>query len=116
MPKRAQKVVTGTSVAYGYSAFVTLWPQLAARWGLPMQLYYETAVVIVALVLSGRWLEARARRRATAAIRAMAELQPRTARVVRAGIDEIAVVTQIPRQHRQYVVCVWKSSLCSCKN
>ena len=28
-------VAVGTSVAYGYSAFVTLWPRLAARWGFP---------------------------------------------------------------------------------
>src|SRR5690606_34401710 len=41
-------VAVGTSFAYGYSAFVTLWPQLAARWGFPYHLYYETAVIIIA--------------------------------------------------------------------
>src|SRR6185312_3458500 len=53
-------VAVGTSVAYGYSAFVTLWPTLAQRWGFPAYLYYETAAIIVALILMGRWLEARA--------------------------------------------------------
>jgi Cu+-exporting ATPase len=80
-------VATGTSIAFGYSAFVTLWPQTAARWGLPLQLYYETAVVIVALVLTGRWLEARARRRTGAAIEALTALQPATALLAGAGGD-----------------------------
>jgi Cu+-exporting ATPase len=78
-------VAVGTSVAYGYSAFVTLWPTLAARWGFPFQLYYETAVIIIALVLLGRWLEARARRQTGLAIRALMGLQARTARVIRDG-------------------------------
>ena len=34
-------VAVGTSAAYGYSAFVTLWPALAARWGFDYHLYYE---------------------------------------------------------------------------
>jgi P-type Cu+ transporter len=80
-------VAMGTSVAYGYSAFVTLWPQLAERWGFPSHLYYETAVIIIALVLLGRWMEARAMGQASAAIRALMGLQARTARVVRDGIE-----------------------------
>jgi Cu+-exporting ATPase len=80
-------IAVGTSVAYGYSAFVTLWPGLATRWGFPLQLYYETAVVIIALILLGRWLEARARKQTGVAIRALMGLQPRTARVIRNGID-----------------------------
>ncbi|HWP34983.1 MAG TPA: copper-translocating P-type ATPase, partial [Thermodesulfobacteriota bacterium] len=80
-------VAIGTSAAYGYSAFVTLWPSLADRWGFPRHLYYETAVIIIALVLMGRWLEARARKRTGAAIRALMELTPRTARVIRDGAE-----------------------------
>ena len=78
-------VAVGTSVAFGYSAFVTLWPSVAASIGLPMDTYFETAVIIVALVLTGRWLEARARRQTGAAVRALMQLQPTTARVVRDG-------------------------------
>src|SRR5947209_6331707 len=44
-------VAAGTSAAYGYSAFVTLWPSLAARWGFPNHLYFESAVLIIALIL-----------------------------------------------------------------
>ncbi len=88
-------VAVGTSVAYGYSAFVTLWPSLAARWGFPSHLYFETSVIIVALILMGRWLEARARGQTGAAIMALMGLQARTARVVRDGVDQDIPVTAV---------------------
>jgi Cu+-exporting ATPase len=81
-------VAAGTSVAYGYSAFVTLWPSLAARWGLPYHLYYETAVIIIALVLLGRWMEARAMKQTRAAITALMGLRARTARVIRHQVEQ----------------------------
>jgi Cu+-exporting ATPase len=80
-------IAVGTSVAYGYSAFVTLWPRLAQAWGFPQHLYFETAVIIVALILLGRWLEARAKKQTSAAIKALMGLQAKTARVVRNGIE-----------------------------
>jgi Cu+-exporting ATPase len=46
-------VALGTSIAFGYSALVTLWPSLVQRWGLPLHVYFETSLVIVALVLCG---------------------------------------------------------------
>jgi Cu+-exporting ATPase len=78
-------VAVGTSVAFAYSAFVTLWPSVAERWGFPYHLYYETAVIIVALILLGRWLEARAKKQTGQAIKALMGLQARTARVLRDG-------------------------------
>ncbi len=81
-------VAVGTSCAYAYSAFVTLWPTLAARWGFPYHLYYESAVIIIALILMGRWLEARAKKRTTAAIQALMGLQAKTARVIRDGAEQ----------------------------
>ena len=81
-------VAVGTSVAYGYSAFVTLWPTLAERWGFPFHLYYETAVIIIALILMGRWLEARAKKQTSAAIKALMGLQAKTARVIRDGVEQ----------------------------
>lgn len=80
-------VAVGTSVAYGYSAFVTLWPHLAQRWQLPYHLYYESAVIIIALILLGRWLEARARKQTGDAIKALMGLQAKTARVVRGSTE-----------------------------
>jgi Cu+-exporting ATPase len=81
-------VAVGTSMAYGYSAFVTLWPSLARRWGFPDHLYYESAVLIIAFILMGRWLEARAKGRTGAAITALMGLQARTARVFRDGLEQ----------------------------
>jgi Cu+-exporting ATPase len=76
-------VAMGTGVAYGYSSFVTLWPGLAERWGLPLHVYFETSLVIIALVLMGRWMEARAKKRTAQAITALVGLAPKTARVIR---------------------------------
>ena len=80
-------VALGTGVAYGYSTFVTLWPGLAESWGLPLHVYYETSLVIVALVLAGKWMEARAKKRTAAAVTALVGLAPKTARVVRDGVE-----------------------------
>ena len=88
-------VAVGTSAAYGYSAFVTLWPQLAARWGFPFHLYYEVAVIVIALILLGRWLEARAKKQTGAAIKALMGLQAKTARVIRNGIEQDIPVEQV---------------------
>src|SRR5579859_3861165 len=80
-------VVVGTTAAYGTSVAATFVPDLfAASWLDPMQnLYYETATAIVALILAGRFLEARARARTGDAIRALLALGAKTARVRRAG-------------------------------
>ncbi len=88
-------VAVGTSVAYGYSAFVTLWPSLAAGWGFPFHLYYETAVIIIALILLGRWLEARAKKQTSAAIRALMGLQAKTARVIRDGVERDVPIEEV---------------------
>ena len=56
--------------------------------GLPQHLYYETAVIIIALILMGRWLEARAKKQTGAAIKALMGLQAKTARVIRDGVEQ----------------------------
>ncbi len=81
-------IAVGTSVAYGYSAFVTLWPRIAMQWGFPQHLYFETAVIIIALILLGRWLEARAKKQTSSALKALMGLQARTARVIRNGVEQ----------------------------
>jgi Cu+-exporting ATPase len=55
--------------------------------GIPRDLYFETGVIVIALILLGRWLEARAKRQMGAAIKALMGLQARTARVVRNGVE-----------------------------
>jgi Cu+-exporting ATPase len=75
-------VSLGTSAAYGLS----LWLWWADDGGMP-HLYFESAAVVITLVLLGKWLEARAKRQTTDAIRALQALRPETARVRRDGID-----------------------------
>ncbi|WP_138732064.1 heavy metal translocating P-type ATPase [Modestobacter excelsi] len=88
-------VALGTGVAYGYSAFVTLWPAAAERWGLPLHVYFETSLVVLALVLAGRWLEAKAKKQTAAAITALVGLAPKTARVLRDGTEVDVPVDQV---------------------
>ena len=88
-------VALGTGVAYAYSAFVTLWTGPAERWGLPLHLYFETALIVVALVLMGRWLELKAKKRTAASIRALVALAPETARVLRAGAEVDVPVAEV---------------------
>ncbi len=80
-------VVVGTTAAYATSVVATFFPGAFIAAGLePHQhLYYETATAIVALILVGRFLEARARARTGDAIRALLALGAKTARVRRAG-------------------------------
>jgi len=82
-PEMNSLVALGTAAAWGYSAVVALLPGLVPEEG--RHLYFEAAAVIVALVLVGRWLEARSRGRASAAIRRLTDLRPPTARVERDG-------------------------------
>jgi Cu+-exporting ATPase len=88
-------VALGTGVAYGYSAFVTLWPGKAQAWGLPLHLYFETALVVIALVLMGRWLELKAKKRTAGSIRALVGLAPTTARVIRGDTEVDVPVDQV---------------------
>jgi Cu+-exporting ATPase len=76
-------VSLGTNAAYLFSVAVTVWPH--AFMALGAMTYYETAAVVITLVVLGRWLEARARGRTSEAIRRLVSLAPRTARVVREG-------------------------------
>lgn len=83
----ASLVVLGTTVAFGYSLLVTVAPGWVDRVGLAPHLYYDSATAIVSLILLGKLLEARAKLRTGSAIRALLELVPPTARLVRDGGD-----------------------------
>jgi Cu+-exporting ATPase len=86
-------VVLGTTAAWIYSTVVALWPSLVVSAGLEPMTYYDSAAVIIGLVLAGRWLEARAKSATAGAVRRLVALQPRTARVVRGGTElDIAIV------------------------
>jgi len=78
-------VALGTGTAYLYSLVATFFPQAFIAQGLEPVIYYEPAVVVITLILLGRYLESRARRQTSAAIRKLVGLQAKTARVVRGG-------------------------------
>ena len=84
-------VALGTGAAFAYSLVATIWPRFFSAKGDAQHhttaVYFEAAAVIIVLVLLGKYLEARATRRTTAAIRRLIALQPRTARVERDGAE-----------------------------
>ncbi len=81
-------IAGGASVAYFYSLFITIRAAVASA---PAEhVYFETAAFIIALISLGKWLEARARGRAGAAVQSLLEMAPQKARVERDG-EEIEV-------------------------
>ena len=81
-------IAVGTSAAYFYSAWVTILP----GWSASLDVYYDTSVMIITLVLLGRWMEARAKHNASSAIKKLMGLQPKTAHVEREGRElEVSV-------------------------
>src|SRR4030067_3312166 len=67
-------VALGTSAAWAYSVFVTMWPEFVHEAGLHPETYFDSAAIIIGLILLGRWLEARAKGRPTGAIRPLGGL------------------------------------------
>jgi Cu+-exporting ATPase len=83
-------VAVGTSVAYFYSVAVTFFEgafERAAGAGFMPEVYYETAVIIIGLILLGRYLEARAKGQTSEAIKKLMGLRAKTARVIREGLE-----------------------------
>src|SRR5206468_477633 len=78
-------VSLGTNAAYFFSVAVTLWPHAFMAAGAMH--YFEASALLMTFLVTGRWLEARARGRTSEAIRRLVSLAPRTARVVRAGAE-----------------------------
>ncbi|MEA2632361.1 MAG: P-type Cu+ transporter, partial [Chloroflexota bacterium] len=81
-------VVVGTTAAWAYSVVATLWPQVFRDAGLDTATYFDSAAIVIGLVLLGRWLEARAKGEATGAIRRLVGLQATSAWLVLPGGDE----------------------------
>jgi P-type Cu+ transporter len=88
-------VALGTLAAYAYSLVVTLMPEAVMAAGLGHETYFDSAAVIIGLILFGRWLEARAKGRAAGAVRALLRLQPAMARVLREGGEREVPVSEV---------------------
>jgi Cu+-exporting ATPase len=88
-------VAIGTGAAFVYSVTATVAPGFFISHGVQPDVYYEAVVMIIALVLTGNAFEARAKRQTSAALRALAQLQPPTARVVRDGAEADVPVGEV---------------------
>ena len=88
-------IAIGTGAAYLFSAVATFVPDFLARHGVAADLYFEAVVIIIALIRIGYALEARAQTQTAGALRALINLQPKTARVVRGDTEHDVPVEQV---------------------
>ena len=95
-------VAVGTGAAFLYSVVATAAPGFFLSRGLNPDLYYEAVVFIIALILMGNALEARAKRQTSSALRALVQLQPKTARVLRDGAEMDLPVEEV--RHADVIV------------
>jgi Cu+-exporting ATPase len=79
----------GTGVAFAYSAFATVWPAPGR------QVYFDAVLLIIGFLLLGKALEARAKRRALAALDSLSRLRPATARRIRDGVETVVPLAEI---------------------
>ncbi|HYO91781.1 MAG TPA: copper-translocating P-type ATPase, partial [Pyrinomonadaceae bacterium] len=86
-------VALGTGAAWAYSTVVAIAPQLFPSGTAGM--YFEVAVIVIALILLGQALEMRAKSRSSAAIKKLLELQARTARVIRDGKETDVPIEEV---------------------
>ena len=88
-------IVLGTSAAYLYSLFVTVFPGFFIAQGLMPHVYYEVAAIVITLILLGRLLENRAKGQTSEAIRKLIGLQARDARVIRDGVEMDVPIAEV---------------------
>jgi P-type Cu+ transporter len=88
-------VAIGTSAAFGLSLYLMFHSQAGeGHTGMP-HLYFESAAVVITLVMFGKWLESRAKRETTAAIRALQALTPPTANLIVGGTEHAVALADI---------------------
>jgi Cu+-exporting ATPase len=80
-------IAIGTGAAFLFSAFATIAPEIFVSRGIAPDVYYEAVIIIIAFILGGNALEARAKAGTSSAIRKLIDLRPATARVHRNGVD-----------------------------
>ena len=80
-------VALGTGAAFLYSAASTIAPAFFVAHGIAPDVYFEAAILIIGLVLTGNALESRAKGQTANALRKLVQLQPKTATVLRDGIE-----------------------------
>ncbi len=88
-------VAVGTGTAYVYSTIAVLFPGLLSSAGSAGNVYFDTSAMIIALILMGRVLEAKAKDKTSDAIKKLIGLQPKMARVIRNGSEKDLPVGEV---------------------
>jgi Cu2+-exporting ATPase len=83
-------VALSTGVAFSFSLFNTIYPQFFLNHGMTPHVYYESAVVIITLILLGRYLEEKAKSKTSSAIKKLMGLRPKNVTVIRNG-EELSI-------------------------
>ncbi len=96
-------VAIGTGAAYGYSTIATLFPESVSMHGSTPHVYYETAAVIITLILMGKILEHNAKRKTNTAIKKLIELKPKSAKII---IDQKETEIKIEELRRDNIVVI----------
>ena len=86
-------IAVGTSAAYFYSVIITILPAGSFHFG---NVYFETAAIIITLILIGRLLEFRTKEKASNAVRKLLDLQPRMAHVIRKREEGKGIEIEVP--------------------
>jgi Cu+-exporting ATPase len=93
-------IALGTTAAYVYSAAVTIAPGY-----FPFEsVYFETAAIIITLILVGKLLETRTKEKASSAVRKLMDLQPRMAKVIREGNREEEIPVEQVQEGDLFVI------------
>ncbi|MGV2828817.1 heavy metal translocating P-type ATPase [Myxosarcina sp. GI1(2024)] len=88
-------IALGTSAAFFYSVFATVFPNFFLNQDLMPEVYYEIAAVVVTMILLGEWFENRAKEQTSEAIRQLMGLQARDARVIRNGQEVDVPISEV---------------------
>ena len=88
-------VAVGTGAAFSFSVLITLFPELILKAGEIPHVYFDTTVVIITLILMGRWLEARAKSKTGSAIKKLIALRPKTALIKTAKGEKVIKIDEL---------------------
>jgi Cu+-exporting ATPase len=88
-------VAVGTGAAFSFSALVTLFPELIIKEGEIPHVYFDTTVVIITLILLGKWLESRAKTKTSSAIKKLIALKPKTALIKTPDGEKIIDINEL---------------------
>jgi P-type Cu+ transporter len=96
-------IAVGTGAAFIFSSIATFVPSFFTSRGVAPDVYYEAVIIIIALILLGNMLEARAKGETSTALRKLIDLQPKVARVARDGVEADIPVSMV-RQGDEIIV------------